>query len=158
MRHRVRGRKLKRTASHRAALLKNLSAALIKAKRIKTTLAKAKELRTFVEPLITKARVGDLHSHKQIMDLIKDKDTVKELMSNVIPTVGDRPGGYTRVVKLGRRLGDAAEMAMIELVDFNEVANAKAAANKEKKSAKAESKKKKNEVEDANVVEETTSK
>ncbi|MDP3831026.1 MAG: 50S ribosomal protein L17, partial [Ignavibacteriaceae bacterium] len=94
MRHRVRGRKLKRTASHRAALLKNLSAALIKAKRIKTTLAKAKELRTFVEPLITKARVGDLHSHKQIMDLIKDKDTVKELMSNVIPTVGDRPGGY----------------------------------------------------------------
>lgn len=158
MRHRVKGRKLKRTASHRAALLKNLSAALIKAKRIKTTLAKAKELRTFVEPLITKARVGDLHSHKQIMDLIKDKDTVKELMSNVIPTIGDRPGGYTRVVKLGRRLGDAAEMAMIELVDFNEVANAKAVANKEKKSAKAESKKKKNEVEDANVVEETTSK
>jgi large subunit ribosomal protein L17 len=158
MRHRVKGRKLKRTASHRAALLKNLSASLFKAKRIKTTLAKAKELRTFVEPLITKARIGDLHSHKQIMDLIKDKDAVKELMSNVVPTVGDRPGGYTRVIKLGRRLGDAAEMAMIELVDFNEVANAKAAANKEKKSAKVESKKKKNEVEDANVVEETTSK
>lgn len=157
MRHRVKGRKLSRTASHRAALLRNLSCALFKAKRIRTTLAKAKELRTFVEPLITKARVGDLHSYKQVMDTIKDKDAVKELMHNIIATIGDRPGGYTRVVKMGRRLGDAAEMAMIELVDFNEVANAKAAEKVEKKSAKVEAKKQKRqeEVEDAKVVSET---
>lgn len=158
MKHRVKGRKLNRTASHRLALLKNLSASLIKHKRVRTTLAKAKELRSFVEPLITKARRADLHNKKLVMDVLKDKDAGKELFGNVVGQIGERAGGYTRVIKLGRRHGDSAEMAIIELVDYNEVANQKAAANKEervaKKSAKREKAKK--QAEDANVVSETT--
>lgn len=157
MRHRVKGRKLKRTASHRLALLRNLSASLIKHKRIRTTLAKAKELRSFFEPLITKARKGDLHNMKLVMDVLKDKDAGKELFGKVVAQIGERAGGYTRVIKLGRRHGDNAEMAIIELVDYNEVANLKAAANKEeresKKSAKAEKAKK--QADEANVISET---
>ena len=145
MRHRVKGRKLGRTASHRAALLSALATSLLKHKRIKTTLAKAKETRGYVETLITKARKGDLHNQRQVMSLIHDKEVVKELFSEIVPKIGDRPGGYTRVVKIGSRKGDAARMAIIELVDYNEVVN-KAA--EEKKEAKEESKGKEEKVEE----------
>ena len=140
MRHNVKGRKLSRTASHRKATLISLITSLLKYKRIKTTLAKAKETRGFAEKLVTKARKGDLHAKKQVMDLIKDKEVVKELFSEIIPKIGDRPGGYTRVVKLGNRMGDAAQMAIIELVDYNEVVTARAEQQKEKREAKAKDK------------------
>jgi large subunit ribosomal protein L17 len=141
MRHRVKGKKLGRTASHRAALMNSLAASLLKHKRIKTTLAKAKEARGFVEQLITKARKNDLHSIRQVMGVIHDRDTVKELFAEILPKIGDRPGGYTRVIKLGNRIGDAASMAIIELVDYNDVANQKAEAQKEKRQARKEAKK-----------------
>lgn len=157
MRHRVKGRKLKRTASHRAALLSNLAASLLKFKRIKTTLAKAKETRGYVESLITKARKNDLHSKRQIMSVIHDRDTVKELFAEIIPKIGDRPGGYTRVIKLGNRMGDAASMAIIELVDYNDVVNKRVEAQKEKREAKKEAKREaeQNKTEEANVIEES---
>ena len=140
MRHNVKGRKLGRTASHRKATLNSLATSLLKYKRIKTTLAKAKETRTFAEKLVTKARKGDSHAKKQVMDLIKDKEVVKELFSEIIPKIGDRPGGYTRVIKLGHRMGDAAQMAIIELVDYNEVVTAREAQQKEKRETKAKEK------------------
>jgi large subunit ribosomal protein L17 len=136
MRHNNKGRKLGRTASHREATLKALSTALLKYKRIKTTVSKAKEARTFIEPLITKAKENSVSSRRQVARFINDKDVVKELFSEIVPKIGERPGGYTRVVKLGRRLGDAAELAILELVDYNEVANIKAAEKKEKKEEK----------------------
>jgi len=159
MRHRVKGRKLGRTASHRKATLIALATALLKHKRIKTTLAKAKETRGMVERLITKARKGDLHSHKQVMDVLKDKEVVKELFAEIVPKVGDRPGGYTRVIKLGNRLGDAASMAVIELVDFNDIITAKAEEKKDKNEIKAKKKKETKEqeaIEEAQVIEESS--
>jgi len=158
MRHRVKGRKLGRTASHRKATLIALATALLRHKRIKTTLAKAKETRGMVEKLITKARKGDLHSQKQVMDVIKDKEVVKELFAEIIPKVGDRPGGYTRVIKLGNRLGDAASMAVIELVDYNDIITARAEEKKEEKEVKAKEKKEVKEqeaMEEAQIVEES---
>jgi len=158
MRHRVKGRKLGRTASHRKATLIALATSLLKHKRIKTTLAKAKETRGFVEKLITKAKKGDLHAHKQVMDFIKDKETVKELFAEIVQKIGDRPGGYTRVVKLGNRLGDAAQMAIIELVDYNDIITAKAEERKEEKDVKAKEKKESKEseaIEEAQFVEES---
>jgi len=158
MRHRVKGRKLGRTASHRKATLIALATSLLKHKRIKTTLAKAKETRGFVEKLITKAKKGDLHAHKQVMDVIKDKETVKELFAEIVQKIGDRPGGYTRVVKLGNRLGDAAQMAIIELVDYNDIITAKAEERKEEKDVKAKEKKEAKEseaIEEAQFVEES---
>lgn len=146
MRHNVKGRKLGRTASHRKATLSSLTTSLFRHKRIKTTLAKAKETRVFSEKLITTARKGDLNSQKQVMNVIKDKEVVKELFSEIVPKIGDRPGGYTRVVKLGHRDGDAAQMAVIELVDYNEVATAKAEQRKEKREAKAKEKAEKEKV------------
>ena len=140
MRHNVKGRKLSRTASHRKATLISLITSLLKYKIINTTLAKAKETRGFAEKLVTKARKGDLHAKKQVMDVIKDKEVVKELFSEIIPKIGDRPGGYTRVVKLGNRMGDAAQMAIIELVDYNEVVTARAEQQKEKRDMKAKDK------------------
>ncbi len=148
MRHNVKGRKLGRTRSHRKATLQALSTALLKHKRIKTTLAKAKETRGFVERLITKARKDDLHSKKQVMEVLKDKEVVKELYSEIINKIGDRPGGYTRVVKLGQRIGDAAQMAILELVDYNEIVTAKAEKQKEEKDAKAKEKKEKEKAEE----------
>ena len=161
MRHKVKGRKLGRTSSHRKATLIALATALLRHKRIKTTLAKAKETRGFVERIITRAKKGDLHSHKLIMDYIKDKEVVKELFTDIVPKIGDRPGGYTRVIKLGNRLGDAASMALIELVDYNDIISARDEARKEEKESKAKSRKEKesvSEVEEANVVEETKKK
>lgn len=167
MRHRVKGRKLGRTASHRSALMKALTTSLLKHKRIKTTEAKAKEARIFVDKLITKARKNDLHSMRQIMSVINDKEVVKELFGEIVPKIGDRPGGYTRVIKLGHRAGDAAAMAILELVDYNDIANKKAEERKEKRELKAQEKadSKKDEannapalVEEATVVEEKKSK
>ena len=154
MRHNVKGRKLGRTASHRSAVLNSLATSLLKHKRIRTTLAKAKETRGFVESIITKARKNDPNSVRHVMKFINDKEVVKELFADIIPKVGDRPGGYTRVIKLGNRKGDAASMAIIELVDYNEVINKKAEDVKDKKETKKEAKDKSQEVEEAKVVEE----
>jgi len=152
MRHNVKGRKLGRTASHRKATLNSLMTSLLKYKRIKTTLAKAKETRGFAEKLVTKARKGDLHAKKQVMEVIKDKEVVKELFSEIIPKIGERPGGYTRVVKLGHRMGDAAQMAILELVDYNEVVTARAEQQKEKREAKAKEKAEKSKAEKENQL------
>jgi large subunit ribosomal protein L17 len=121
MRHQVKGRKLGRTTPHRKATLQALGVALIKEKSIKTTLPKAKELRRFVEPIITKSKTDSTHNRRQVFASLRDKYAVTELFENVASEVGDRPGGYTRIVKLGTRLGDAAQMAVIELVDYNDV-------------------------------------
>ena len=161
MRHRVKGRKFNRTASHRAALLRSLATSLLKYKRIKTTVAKAKETKPFVEAIITKARKNDLSARRYVASLINDKEVVKELFGEIIGKIGERPGGYTRVIKLGNRRGDAAEIAILELVDYNDVMNAKAEEHKEKKEAKARAKKEKEDaqnVEEAQVVEEKNSK
>lgn len=120
MRHAVKGRKLKRTSSHKKALLVNLATALFRHKKIKTTVAKAKEARIFVERLITKARKGDIPSRRYVARFIKDRDVLKELFNEIVAKVGERPGGYTRVVKLGARKGDGADLAILELVDYNE--------------------------------------
>ncbi len=157
MRHRVKGRKLGRTASHRNALMNSLTTSLLRHKRIKTTEAKAKAARTFIEKLITKAKKNDLHSIRQVMRVIKDKSVVKELFAEIIPKIGERPGGYTRVVKLGHRAGDAAAMAILELVDYNDIANKKAEERKEKRELKAKEKveaKQEEVVEEATVVQE----
>ena len=161
MRHNVKGRKLGRTASHKSALLNSLTTSLLKHKRIRTTEAKAKEARTFVEKLITKAKKNDLHVRRQIMGLIHDKEVIKELFSEIIPKIGERPGGYTRVVKLGSRPGDAASMAILELVDYNDIANKKAEEQQKKKETKAKAKadqKASEAAEDANIVEEKSEK
>ena len=126
MRHGNKGNKLSRTASHRRALLMNLGCQLITYKRITTTLAKAKALRTYIEPLITKTKHTDtkeviIHNHRIVFSYLNDKAAVKELFTVVAPKVAARPGGYTRIIKLGARTGDNAEIAMIELVDFNEI-------------------------------------
>lgn len=158
MRHSVRGRKLGRTASHRAALLNALATSLLKHKRIKTTEAKAKEAKSFVEKLITKAKKNDLHVRRQVMAVINNKEVVNELFGEIIPKIGERPGGYTRVVKLGNRVGDAASMAILELVDYNDVANKKAEEHKEKRELKAKSKSENSAIEEATVVDEKTAK
>ena len=125
MRHRVKGRKFNRTSSHRLATFRALATAVIKHKKIKTTVAKAKELRRFLEPMITRARQNTVHARREIFKHIKDKDALQELFGTIIEKVGERAGGYTRIVKLGNRKGDAAEMAIIELVDFSELLAAK---------------------------------
>lgn len=161
MRHKVKGRKLGRTASHKSALMKSLTTALLKHKRIKTTEAKAKEARTYIEKLITKAKKNDLHSMRQIMSVINDREVVKELFADIIPKIGERPGGYTRVIKLGNRAGDAAAMAILELVDYNDIANKKAEERKERKEMKAQERaesKKDEVVEEATVVEDSEDK
>ncbi len=128
MRHGDKIKNLSRTKSHRDALLANLGSQFIVNKRITTTLAKAKALRTYIEPLITKTRKGEsqeqiMHQHRVVFSYLKDKHAVKELFTVVAPKVAARPGGYTRIIKLGIRIGDNAEIAMIELVDFNDVYN-----------------------------------
>ena len=121
MRHGDKINNLGRTASHRKALLSNLAAQLIQYKRITTTLAKAKSLRTYEEPLITKAKENTTHQRRVVFSYLQDKEATTELFSTVAEKVAGRPGGYTRIIKLGMRAGDNAELAMIELVDFNEI-------------------------------------
>jgi len=166
MRHGVKNNHLGRTTPHRKALLRNLSIALIEHKRIVTTLAKAKALRIFIEPLLTKSKTDTTHQRRIVFSYLQNNDALKELFSVVNSKIANRPGGYTRIIKLERRLGDAADMAMIELVDFNEVYNVKTVVGEEKKktrrgrpSKKAEPKAKVEEVEEvveAPVAETTT--
>lgn len=120
MRHNKKFNHLGRTASHRASMLSNMACSLIMHKRITTTLAKAKALKKYVEPLITRSKNDTTTSRRVVFRYLQDKYAVKELFGDVSEKVADRPGGYTRVIKLGTRLGDAAEMAFIELVDFDE--------------------------------------
>ena len=165
MRHGVKNNHLGRTTPHRKALLRNLSIALIEHKRIVTTLAKAQALRIVIEPLLTKSKTDTTHQRRIVFSYLQNNDALKELFSVVNSKIANRPGGYTRIIKLERRLGDAADMAMIELVDFNEVYNVKTVVGEEKKktrrgrpSKKAEPKAKVEEVEvvDAPVAETTT--
>ncbi|MDR1114664.1 MAG: 50S ribosomal protein L17 [Tannerella sp.] len=120
MRHNKKINHLGRTSSHRQAMLSNMASSLIKHKRIFTTTAKAKALRKYVEPLVTKSKEDTTHSRRIVFSLLQDKHAVTELFSVVSQKVGDRPGGYTRIIKTGNRLGDNAAMCFIELVDFNE--------------------------------------
>ncbi len=119
MRHNKKVNHLGRTSSHRKAMLANMAVSLIMHKRIKTTVAKAKALRGYVEPLITKGKSDTTHSRRTVFAYLKDKHAVTELFREVSVKIGDRPGGYTRILKLGTRLGDNADMCMIELVDYN---------------------------------------
>ncbi|MBK7869228.1 MAG: 50S ribosomal protein L17 [Saprospiraceae bacterium] len=125
MRHGKKVNHLGRKVGHRHALMKNLAQALIQHKRINTTLAKAKALRVYIEPLVTKAKTNTTHSRRVVFTYLQSKEAIKELFGPIAEKVGDRPGGYVRVIKTGFRQGDAAEMAMIEFVDFNEVYSAK---------------------------------
>ncbi len=133
MRHGDKVNNLGRKKAHRVALLKNLTKALIEHKRINTTLAKAKALRVHVEPLITKSKDNTTHSRRTAFSMLQDKEAVKELFDVIGPKVMDRPGGYVRVIKTGTRLGDGAETAMIELVDFNDLLLAAKSATPAKK-------------------------
>ncbi len=132
MRHNKSVNHLGRKSAHRKALLANMASSLILKKRIITTEAKAKALKSYVEPLITKSKEDTTHSRRVVFSYLKDKEAVTELFRTVAPKVADRPGGYTRVLHVGFRQGDASEMALIELVDFNEAA----IASTEKKAAK----------------------
>jgi len=142
MRHRKSVPKLGRTASHRRALLANLASSLIIYKKIKTTTAKAKALRSYIEKIITKARKGDLHSRRVVLKYLKNKDIVKELFAEIAPKYLETPGGYTRVTKIGRRRTDAADMALIELIGFESVYKKKKETSKEDKRKRKEQKEK----------------
>ena len=120
MRHNKKFNHLGRNASHRKAMLANMAISLIEHKRITTTLQKAKELRKYVEPLITKAKDDTTASRRVVFSYLQRKESITELFGNIAGKVGDRPGGYTRIIKLGKRYGDAADMAFIEFVDFDE--------------------------------------
>lgn len=135
MRHGKKFNHLGRTKSHRKAMLSNMACSLIQHKRINTTLAKAKALRGFVEPLITKSKDDSTHSRRVVFSYLNDKTIVAELFRDVAPKVAERAGGYTRIIKTGNRLGDNAEMCMMELVDFNELYTSdKKAGTKKKRS------------------------
>jgi len=121
MRHGDKIKNLGRTASHRSALLSNLTCQLIAHKRIVTTLAKAKSLRVYAEPIITRSKEDNMHNRRIVFSYLQDKEAVNELFRVISDKVADRPGGYTRIIKLQQRMGDASDMALIELVDFNEV-------------------------------------
>ncbi|MVM29444.1 50S ribosomal protein L17 [Spirosoma sp. HMF4905] len=127
MRHGKKDNHLSRTHSHREAMLQNMASSLILHKRIETTVAKAKELRKFVEPILTKAKDDTYQNRRVVFQSLHDKETIKELFGNVADKIASRPGGYTRIIKLGNRLGDNAETCLIELVDFNETLLAAAA-------------------------------
>jgi large subunit ribosomal protein L17 len=143
MRHNKKFNHLGRKTGHRKAMLANMASSLILHKRIETTEAKAKALRVYVEPLITKSKDDTTHSRRVVFSYLKDKAAVSELFREVAPKVADRPGGYTRVLKLGFRIGDAADMAMIELVDFNEAALVSSGKTAAKKSTTRRSRAKK---------------
>lgn len=130
MRHGDKINNLGRTSSHRKAMLANMACSLIQYKRINTTLAKAKALKVFVEPLITKSKADTTHNRRIVFSKLHNKYAVTELFKEISVKVADRPGGYTRIIKLGNRLGDNAEMAMIELVDYNTLYQPKAQAKK----------------------------
>ncbi len=141
MRHNKAINHLGRKSGHRKALLANMATSLILHKRIQTTVAKAKALKMYVEPLITKSKEDTTHSRRVVFSYLKNKEAVTELFRTVAPKIADRPGGYTRVLKTGFRQGDGADMALIELVDFNEAALAAAPKKAAKKTTRRSSKK-----------------
>jgi len=143
MRHNKSINHLGRKSGHRKAMLANMASSLLLHKRIETTVAKAKALRTYVEPLITKSKDDSTHSRRTVFSYLKQKEAVTELFRVIAPKIADRPGGYTRILKTGFRVGDAADMAIIELVDFNEAALASAPKKEAKKSTTRRSRSKK---------------
>ncbi len=156
MRHNKKFNHLSRTSSHRKAMLANMATSLILKKRITTTIAKAKALRSYVEPLITKGKNDTTHSRRTVFSYLKDKYAVSELFRDIAVKVADRPGGYTRILKTGSRMGDNADMCIIELVDYNATyvkESAKPVAKKTRRGAKA---KKEETVAEAKVVETKT--
>ena len=140
MRHGDKIKNLGRTKSHRVALMANLAIQLIEHKRIFTTLAKAKALRVYVEPMITRSKTDNMHNRRIVFSSLQDKEAIKELFGNISDKVAGRPGGYTRIIKIAPRTGDAAEMAMIELVDFNEIYTKEAKTTAAKKTRRGRSK------------------
>ncbi|WP_443944600.1 50S ribosomal protein L17 [Pedobacter sp. AW1-32] len=136
MRHGKKVNHLGRTDSHRKAMLANMATSLIKAKRITTTLAKAKALRSYVEPIITKSKNDTTHSRRTVFAYLQDKEVVTILFREIAEKVANRPGGYTRIIKLNNRFGDNAEMALIELVDYNEIYGKNVEAKEEKKTTR----------------------
>lgn len=153
MRHGKKVNHLGRTSSHRKAMMSNMATSLIMHKRITTTVAKAKALRKYVEPLITKAKNDTTHSRRMVFSYLQDKNAVTELFREISQKVGDRPGGYTRILRTGFRIGDAAEMCIIELVDYNEnYSQNKGGKKTAKKSTRRSGGKKK---EETTIVEET---
>ncbi len=142
MRHGKKVNHLGRTSEHRKALLSNLASSLIEHKRINTTLAKAKALRTFIEPLVTKSKNDTTHNRRTVFANLKDKDAVSELFRTISPKIAERPGGYTRIIKTGFRLGDNAEMCLIEFVDFNEIYGNEKTEKKAKTTRRGRTKKK----------------
>lgn len=162
MRHNKKFNHLGRVASHRKAMLSNMASSLIKHKRIFTTTAKAKALRKYVEPLLTKSKEDTTHSRRVVFSMLQDKVAVTELFKEIAQKIGDRPGGYTRIIKTGNRLGDNAAMCFIELVDYNEnmLKATKKAATKTRRSRKksaAANKAEEPNVEATPVAEEATS-
>jgi large subunit ribosomal protein L17 len=156
MRHRKKFNHLGRTSSHRKAMLSNMASSLILHKRIKTTLAKAKALRMYVEPLINKSKEDTTHSRRTVFSYLHNKEAVSELFREISQKVADRPGGYTRILKLGNRLGDAAEVCYIELVDYNEnMLSEKSGAEDKKRTRRGRRKKAEGEAETV-AVEATT--
>jgi len=153
MRHGKKVSHLGRKTAHRKSMLANMASSLIEHKRIHTTVAKAKALKQFVEPLITKSKNDTTHNRRIVFSSLRDKYAVTELFREISQKVGDRPGGYTRIIKLGNRLGDNADMAMIELVDFNDVYNKEASKGRKRK---RRSKKATSEAEVVENTEETT--
>ena len=133
MRHQLKGKKLNRTASHRKATLRSLSIALIKNERIVTTSTKAKELRRIIEPIITRAKDDTTHNRREVFSFLHDNASTSKLFDEIAPKCASRPGGYTRVIKLGTRQGDGAEIAVIELVDYNDVRPDSAGSKKKKR-------------------------
>jgi len=153
MRHGKKINHLGRTASHRSAMLSNMASSLILHKRINTTLAKAKALRKYVEPLLTKSKDDSTNSRRVVFAYLQNKDSVHELFSVVADKIASRPGGYTRILKTGTRLGDSAEMCIMELVDFNELMLQDAAPKKARRSRRAGSKLKADADQDVQIVE-----
>ena len=156
MRHGKKVNHLGRTDSHRKAMLANMATSLVKHKRITTTLAKAKALRKYVEPLITKSKNDTTHSRRTVFAYLKDKEAVTILFREISEKVANRPGGYTRIIKMENRLGDNAEMAFIELVDYNEIYGSKAATEKKATRRRGSSKKKADTTEEAPVETDVT--
>lgn len=156
MRHGKKFNHLGRTASHRSALLSNLACSLIEHKRINTTVAKAKALRVFVEPILTKAKEDTTHNRRTVFSYLQNKYAVSELFRTIAPKIAERNGGYTRIIKTGFRPGDAADTAIIELVDFNELYNPKAEEKKATRRSRRSTKKAEVPVAEAPAVEEAT--
>jgi ribosomal protein L17 len=147
MRHGKKFNHLGRTASHRKALLSNMACSLIEHKRINTTVAKAKALRVYIEPLLTKSKEDTTHNRRTVFSYLQNKEAVTELFRTIAPKIAERNGGYCRIIKTGFRLGDGADTAMIELVDFNELYSAKSEAKKTtRRSRRSSSKKETSEV------------